>query len=49
LMIMGKRWIKPGYYGQYAEVVDIAPTLANILRVRPPAGSEGRVLVETLK
>jgi predicted AlkP superfamily pyrophosphatase or phosphodiesterase len=48
LMIMGKRWIKPGYYGQYAEVVDIAPTLANLLRVRPPAGSEGRVLVESL-
>lgn len=48
LMIMGKRWIKPGYYGQYAEVVDIAPTLANLLRVRPPAGSEGRILVESL-
>jgi predicted AlkP superfamily pyrophosphatase or phosphodiesterase len=48
LMIMGKRWIKPGYYGQYAEVVDIAPTLANLLRVRAPAGSEGRVLVESL-
>jgi predicted AlkP superfamily pyrophosphatase or phosphodiesterase len=48
LMIMGKRWIKPGYYGQYAEVVDIAPTLANLLRVRPPAGSEGRVLLESL-
>ena len=48
LMIMGKRWIKPGYYGQYAEVVDIAPTLANLLRVRPPAGAEGRILVESL-
>lgn len=49
LMIMGKRWIKPGAYGQYAEVVDIAPTLAHLLRLRPPAGSEGRVLVETLR
>ncbi|MYM72430.1 sulfatase-like hydrolase/transferase [Duganella sp. FT134W] len=49
LMIMGKRWIKPGAYGQYAEVVDIAPTLANLLHVRPPAGSEGRVLTETLR
>ncbi|MFZ6798708.1 alkaline phosphatase family protein [Undibacterium sp. Di24W] len=49
LMIMGKKWIKPGAYGQEAEVVDIAPTLAHILRVRPPAGSEGRVLVEALK
>jgi predicted AlkP superfamily pyrophosphatase or phosphodiesterase len=49
LLIMGKRWIKPGAYGQYAEVVDIAPTLANLLHVRPPAGSEGRVLTETLR
>lgn len=49
LMIMGKPWIKPGNYGHYAEVVDIAPTLAHLLRVRSPAGTEGRVLVETLK
>ena len=49
LLMMGKKWIKPGHYGQYAEVVDIAPTLANILRVRPPAGAEGRVLTETLR
>ncbi|MHA4866475.1 alkaline phosphatase family protein [Duganella sp. PWIR1] len=49
LMIMGKRWIKPGAYGQYAEVVDIAPTLAKLLQLRPPAGAEGRVLVETLR
>jgi len=49
LMVMGKRWIKPGAYGQYAEVVDIAPTLAHLLHLRPPAGSEGRVLVETLR
>src|SRR5471032_2412676 len=49
LLIMGKRWIKPGYYRQYAEVVDIVPTLSNVLHVRPPAGAEGRVLVETLR
>ncbi len=49
LMLMGKRWIKPGYYGQYAEVVDLAPTLANLLHVRPPAAAEGRVLTETLR
>jgi predicted AlkP superfamily pyrophosphatase or phosphodiesterase len=49
LLIMGKRWIKPGYYSQYAEVVDIAPTLANLLHVRPPSGAEGRVLTETLR
>ncbi len=49
LMIMGKPWIKPGEYGQYAEVVDIAPTLAKLLRVRPPAAAEGRVLTESLR
>lgn len=49
LMIMGKPWIKPGAYADYAEVMDIAPTLAHLLRVRPPAASEGRVLTETLR
>jgi hypothetical protein len=49
LIVMGKRWIKPGAYGQYAEVVDIAPTLAHLLRVRPPAAAEGRVLTETMR
>jgi len=49
LLLSGRKWIKPGYYGQYAETVDIAPTLANVLRLRPPAASEGRVLVEALQ
>ena len=49
LLLGGRKWIKPGYYGQYAETVDIAPTLANVLRLRPPAASEGRVLVEALQ
>ena len=49
LLIMGKRWIRPGDYGQYAEVVDIAPTLAHLLRVRLPAGAEGRVLTEIVR
>lgn len=49
LIVMGKPWIKPGAYAQYAEVVDIAPTLAHLLRVRPPAAAEGRVLLETLR
>ena len=49
LIVMGKRWIRPGAYGQYAEVVDIAPTLAHLLHVRPPAAAEGRVLTETLR
>ena len=49
LMVMGPRWIRPGSYGSYAEVVDIAPTLAHVLRLRPPAASEGRVLTESLR
>jgi predicted AlkP superfamily pyrophosphatase or phosphodiesterase len=49
LILMGQRWIKPGFNGQYAETVDIAPTLANILRIRPPAGSEGKVLTDILR
>ena len=49
LLIMGERWIRPGAYGQYAEVVDIAPTLAHLLRVRPPAAAEGRVLTEAVR
>lgn len=49
VMIMGSRWIKPGAYGSYTEVVDIAPTLAHLLRVRPPAAAEGRVLTEAVR
>ncbi len=49
LMIMGKNWIKPGNYTQGAEVQDLAPTLAHILRLRAPAASEGRILGEILR
>jgi len=49
LLMMGKRWIRAGETGQYTEVVDIAPTLAHILRVRAPAAAEGRVLTEALR
>ncbi len=49
LMWHGARWIEPGIYGQYAEVVDIAPTLSTLLRTRFPSGSDGRVLTEILK
>jgi arylsulfatase A-like enzyme len=49
LLIMGSRWIKPGAYSQYTEVVDIAPTLAHVLRVRPPAAAEGHVITEALR
>lgn len=49
LMLMGPRWFHAGAYGEYAEVVDIAPTLAHLLGLRPPAAAEGRVLTETLR
>jgi len=48
LMLMGARWIRPGLSASYAEVVDLAPTLAVLLETRPPSGSEGRVLTEIL-
>jgi arylsulfatase A-like enzyme len=41
--------ILPGFYAAPAHVSDIAPTLAALLRVPPPPGSEGRVLKEILR
>ena len=49
LVLQGSRWVKPGRYGEYAETVDIAPTLAYVLNVRAPSGSEGRVLAGALR
>ena len=49
LMFYGPRWFKAGKRPQTAAVVDIAPTLAHVLEVRPPAASEGRVLEEILR
>ena len=49
LMFYGPRWFKAGKKPQAAAVVDIAPTLGYVLEVRPPAGSEGRVLEEILR
>ncbi len=48
LMMEGATWIKPGRYGEYAETVDIASTLAQILNVRVPSASEGKVLTQAL-
>ena len=48
LLMSGNAWIKPGRYTQYAETVDIAPTLAQILNVRVPSASEGKVLSQAL-
>jgi arylsulfatase A-like enzyme len=49
LIFMGRRWIQPGKYASSAEIVDIVPTLAHVTNVRPPDGSEGRVLAEILR
>lgn len=49
MVILGDRWVVPGEYKFEAEIVDLAPTLANILRIAAPAGSEGRVLHEALR
>jgi hypothetical protein len=49
LMLFGTRWIRPGPSANYAEVVDLAPTLAYVLETRPPSASEGRVLAEVLR
>lgn len=49
LMFLGSRWIRPGKYPAAAEPADIAPTLAYLLTVPPPSGSEGRTLAEILK
>jgi predicted AlkP superfamily pyrophosphatase or phosphodiesterase len=40
---------KPGRYEEFARVVDIAPTLAHVARVRPTEPLDGRVLVSALK
>jgi predicted AlkP superfamily pyrophosphatase or phosphodiesterase len=41
--------IRPGKYDRFARVVDIAPTLARIVGVRPTEALDGRVLVEALR
>lgn len=47
-LILVGRDFKPGRYSQPARIVDIAPTLAFITGVTPPALSEGRVLSEAI-
>ncbi len=39
-------WVKPGKYSGRARVIDIAPTLADLLEVETPSGASGRVLNE---
>ena len=42
-------WIKPGRYGEFARVVDMAPTLAAIVRVTPQEKLDGHVLRNALR
>ncbi|HYC35317.1 MAG TPA: alkaline phosphatase family protein [Usitatibacter sp.] len=44
LAFYGPAWVKPGRFDARVEIVDIAPTLAQVLGVPSPAQSEGRVL-----
>lgn len=49
LMFLGSKWIVPGEYKDAARIVDIAPTLSNILHITEPSGSEGDVLSKALR
>jgi arylsulfatase A-like enzyme len=44
LLAWGPHWVQPGRRDARVEVADLAPTLAAVLRVPAPAGSEGRPL-----
>ena len=40
--------IRPGRYATRATVIDLAPTLAYLLDILPPAAAEGRILAEAI-
>lgn len=44
ILLWGPRWVHPGEVASRVETVDIAPTLARLLRLPPPAASEGKPL-----
>jgi arylsulfatase A-like enzyme len=48
LLLYGSR-IVPGVHRAPAAVADIAPTLAALLGLTAPGGSQGRVLAEALR
>jgi arylsulfatase A-like enzyme len=45
LLWWGPAWVRPGVHGERVAITDLAPTLAKLLRIAPPAASEGRPLV----
>lgn len=44
ILFYGPAWVKPARIDARAEVADIAPTLARILRLPAPSASEGKPL-----
>ncbi|MEO5676155.1 MAG: alkaline phosphatase family protein [Usitatibacter sp.] len=44
ILFYGAPWVKPGRSDTPVQVVDIAPTLASILGIPPPAAAEGKAL-----
>jgi len=42
-------WARPGRYSTFARVVDLAPTLAGMARVRPLEKLDGLVLGEAIR
>ena len=48
-LLLAGAGIKPGRYTQRVSTLDIAPTLADLLGVLQPSGSEGHVLSQALK
>jgi predicted AlkP superfamily pyrophosphatase or phosphodiesterase len=44
VMVWGPRWVRPASVASRVDVADIAPTLARMLGVPPPAASEGKPL-----
>ena len=44
ILVWGPAWVKPGRIDTRADMADVAPTIASVLRVRAPAASEGRAL-----
>ncbi|NUM80384.1 alkaline phosphatase family protein [bacterium] len=49
MILAGVHWIKPGTYYQRCSPVDIAPTLAAILKIEQPNATDGRVLNEIIR
>jgi len=44
ILFYGPRWVKRGMVSERVEVSGVAPTLAGMLQIPPPAASEGKVL-----